>query len=158
MTAPPNRDRDESGRPRNARARDELGRPLPRGVPGIPPVPEDLRLGPAETLDEARRLLAIGRPFQAHEVLEAAWKSAPEADRALWQGLAQLAVGITHAARGNPAGAATLLNRGRDRIAGYRNERPYGLDPTALARWVADALATLDGAAGPIELGVPPLG
>jgi len=155
MTAP--RDRDESGRPRNARARDELGRPLPRGVPGIQPLSDDLRLDPAETLDEAHRLLAAGRPFQAHEVLEAAWKSAPEPYRALWQGLAQLAVGITHAARGNAAGAATLLRRGGDRIAGYRGDRPYGLDVTGLAGWIADALALLDGAAGPVELGVPPL-
>ena len=34
-----------------------------------------------------------GRPFHAHEVLEASWKAAPPAERDLWQGLAQLAVG-----------------------------------------------------------------
>ncbi|HLQ57418.1 MAG TPA: DUF309 domain-containing protein, partial [Streptosporangiaceae bacterium] len=31
------RDRDAAGRPRNARPRDELGRPLSRGAAGAPP-------------------------------------------------------------------------------------------------------------------------
>ena len=40
------RDRDESGRPRSARPRDSLGRPLARDSAGIPPVPDDLELAP----------------------------------------------------------------------------------------------------------------
>ena len=44
------RDRDDSGRPRSARPRDSLGRPLARDSAGIPPVPDDLELAPAETL------------------------------------------------------------------------------------------------------------
>ncbi len=40
--------------------------------------------------------------FHAHEVLEDAWKTGPEAQRELWRGLAQLAVGLTHAAPGQP--------------------------------------------------------
>jgi hypothetical protein len=84
------RDRDESGRPRSTRPRDALGRPLPRGSQGIPPIPDDLELTPAETLRYAQDLLDQGLAFNAHEVLEAAWKNGPEDERMLWQGLAQL--------------------------------------------------------------------
>ena len=38
---------------------------------------------------------------------------------ALTQFLAQIAVGITHALRGNATGALTLLQRGSARVAGY---------------------------------------
>ena len=71
------RDRDSSGRPRNARPRDELGRPLPPGAPGADRIPDDLSLPPAESLALAQQLLDRGRAFQAHEVLEASWKQAP---------------------------------------------------------------------------------
>src|ERR1700730_6627518 len=89
------RDRDESGRPRSARPRDTFGRPLPRGSKGVPPIPNDLQLPPAETLAYAQDLLDRGLAFSAHEVLEAAWKNSPDDERMLWQGLAQLAGGIT---------------------------------------------------------------
>ena len=98
---PTGRDRDPAGRARNARPRDGLGRPLPHDAEGVERVPDDLVLPPAESLAEAQRLLDAGRPFHAHEVLEGTWKAAPDAERDLWQGLAQLAVGLTHRARGN---------------------------------------------------------
>ncbi|MEV5752566.1 DUF309 domain-containing protein [Actinoallomurus sp. NPDC052308] len=113
------RDRDETGRARNARPRDAYGRPLPHGAAGEERVPDDYAAEPAEALAEAQRLLDADRPFHAHEVLEAAWKAAPEAERTLWQGLAQLAVGFTHVRRGNARGACTLLRRAADRIAPY---------------------------------------
>ncbi len=90
---------------------------------------------PEHTLAEAQRLLDAGFPFQAHEVLEAAWKSAPDAERDLWQGLAQLAVGLTHALRGNATGAAALLARGADRLSGYAGTEPYGVDVAGLVTW-----------------------
>ena len=103
------RDRDR-GRPGpQRRPRDGLGPPLPRGADGVERVPDDLVLPPEESLAEAQRLLDAGRPFHAHEVLEGTWKAAPRAERDLWQGLAQLAVGLTHRERGNATGAATLL-------------------------------------------------
>ncbi|HTM85830.1 MAG TPA: DUF309 domain-containing protein [Mycobacterium sp.] len=111
------RDRDESGRPRNARPRDALGRPLPHGGAGVPGIPDDLSLPPAETLAYAQQLLDDGLAFNAHEVLEAAWKTGPADERMLWQGLAQLAVGITHIQRGNTTGAAALLHRASGRLA-----------------------------------------
>jgi hypothetical protein len=138
--AAPGRDRDPAGRPRNSRPRDGLGRPLPRGAPGVERVPDDVVLPPLESLAEAQRLLDEGRPFHAHEVLEGTWKAAPAQERDLWQGLAQLAVGLTHRARGNPAGAATLLRRGAARISPYADDPPYGIDVAGLVT-TAEALA-----------------
>lgn len=143
----PPRERDEQGRPQNARPRDELGRPLPRGAQGVPRVPEDLVLPPEEALREAQRLLDAGMPFHAHEVLEGVWKSAPERERDLWQGLAQLAVGLTHHLRGRPRGAAVLLERGRGRVAPWGAGGPLAgegsaalVDVDGLLRWSGDLL------------------
>lgn len=105
------RDRDEHGRPRNDRPRDALGRPLPKGSEGAARIPDDLDLSPAETLAFAQDLLDEGLAFNAHEVLEAAWKNGPDGEKPLWRALAQLAVGITHAQRDNKKGAVTLLRR-----------------------------------------------
>ena len=66
----------------------------------------------ADAATLADQLLGEGRPFHAHEVLEAAWKSGPPAERDLWQGPAQIAVGLTHARRGNARGVTALLRRG----------------------------------------------
>ena len=148
----PDRERDVSGRPRNARPRDELGRPLPRGEAGVVAVPDDLTLSPGDSLSQAQRLLDEGRPFQAHEVLEAAWKAAPGAERELWQGLAQLAVGLTHALRGNAVGASAVLRRGAGNISGYADSVPYGIDVTGLVDWALALAGQLDAptaAAGP---------
>ncbi len=138
------RERDEFGRPRNARPRDALGRPLPRGDSGVAGIGDDLVLSPHESLQEAQRLMDEGHPFHAHEVLEATWKSAPEAERDLWQGLAQLAVGLTHALRGNNVGAASVLRRGADRISGYADGRPHGIDVAGLLDWARALAGQLD--------------
>ncbi len=120
MTAPASRDRDGAGRARNARPRDELGRPLPRSAAqDVPRVPDDLVVSAAEAADLGGRLLAAGRPFHAHEVFEAAWKSLPGPERELWRGLAQVAVGLTHAKRGNARGAVALLRRGAGHVAAF---------------------------------------
>jgi hypothetical protein len=159
------RDRDAVGRARNARPRDALGRPLPRGVRPLPRgvagderIPDDLVLPPAEALRLAQQLLDEGRPFHAHEVLEASWKSAPAAERDLWQGLAQIAVGLTHARRGNARGAVALLRRGADRVAGYAGSAPHDIDAATICQVVREAAARIerDGldAAGPDRLTV----
>jgi len=158
------RDRDPAGRPRNARPRDALGRPLDRaGAPGAGEtrIPDDLTLAGPDAARLADELLRAGRPFHAHEVLEAAWKSGPAHERDLWQGLAQAAVGLTHAHRGNARGAVALLSRGTQRVRAYQahavspsdspgspgsacRDLPYGIDLTAF-------LATCDDLAERIE-------
>ena len=142
----PARDRDPAGRARNARPRDELGRPLPRSEAGpldVPRIPDDLAITPAEAAALGGRLLAEGRPFHAHEVFEAAWKSTPGPERELWRGLAQIAVGLTHARRGNALGAAALLRRG----AGHVRQHPAndaGVDAAYLAAQAEDIAARID--------------
>jgi predicted metal-dependent hydrolase len=138
------RDRDESGRPRSTRPRDELGRPLPPGSEGVPRIPDDLELPPAETLAYAQDLLDRGLAFNAHEVLEAAWKNGPDEERVLWQGLAQLAVGITHIQRGNVKGAVTVLRRASARIAYNDRPAPHGIDATGLVTYADKLIADLE--------------
>jgi hypothetical protein len=143
-----NRDRDDAGRPRNARARDALGRPLPPGAEGVPRIPDDLELPPAESLAYAQDLLNRGLAFNAHEVLEAAWKNGPDHERTLWQGLAQFAVGITHLQRGNHKGGAALLRRASALLADVTAPVPYDVDTAGLVE-AAERLAD-DVAAGTV--------
>ena len=101
------------------RARDALGRPVPAGDPtAAPPVPE-VALPAAQAISLAQQLLDGGRAFAAHEVLEASWKAAPAAERAVWQGLAQVCVGVTHLQRGNLTGAVRLLRRGAGNLRSH---------------------------------------
>lgn len=138
------RDRTPDGRPQNARPRDALGRPLPPGSEGVERTPEDLDLDVEETIAEGQRLLDHGLPFHAHEVFEAMWKKAPPEERPLWQGLAQLAVGLTHLLRGNPTGAVSLLKQGQSRVRHYEDEPPYGLDVDGLSAWADHLLTEID--------------
>ncbi|MEU9211122.1 DUF309 domain-containing protein [Streptomyces sp. NPDC048415] len=136
------RDRDTAGRARNARPRDGLGRPLPYEADGVERQPEGVVRGPEQTVAEAQALLEAGKPFHAHEVFEDAWKSGPEEERALWRGLAQLAVGLTHAARGNATGGARLLRRGagaaEEWAARTGRARPYGMGLAELSAWARE--------------------
>jgi uncharacterized protein len=148
------RDREESGRPRNARPRDALGRLLPPGSKGVPCIPDDLELPPSQSLAYAQDLLNRGLAFNAHEVLEAAWKSSPDDERPLWQGLTQLAVGITHVQRGNLGGATTLLRRGSGRLGEVDHPTPYSVDIDGLVGWAA---ALVDELAAGAEISPPRL-
>ncbi|WP_128379354.1 DUF309 domain-containing protein [Streptomyces cavernae] len=149
------RDRDAEGRARNARPRDGLGRPLEYGAEGVARQPEGVVRTPHDTVAEAQALLDAGRPFHAHEVFEDAWKSGPEEERELWRGLAQLAVGLTHGARGNTAGGARLLRRGAGAIeawtAGTGRERPYGMALAELVAWAQDTAHVLEREAAAVE-------
>ncbi len=137
------RARDEDGRARNSRGRDSLGRPLPPGAEGVERIPDDLDLPPAETLTFAQDLIDRGLAFNAHEVLEAAWKNGPDDERMLWQGLAQLAVGITHVQRGNVKGALTLLQRASMRLTKTAAPAPYNIDAAGLVAFADQLIADL---------------
>ncbi|MFJ5810448.1 DUF309 domain-containing protein [Streptomyces sp. NBC_01426] len=156
------RDRDGEGRARSARPRDGLGRPLPYGAPGVERQPEGVVRTPAATVAQAQRLLDAGMPFHAHEVFEDAWKSGPPGEAAMWRGLAQLAVGLTHAARGNATGGARLLRRGAGVLAGL--DAPYGIDLPGLVEWAGalagrvEAGAVVDAAAEAPRLAAAPDG
>ena len=169
------RDRDPAGRPRNARPRDGLGRPLDRAAAdsaadAADRIPDDLVITGAEAAALADRLLRDGRPFHAHEVLEAAWKTGPAGERDLWQGLAQIAVGLTHARRGNARGAVALLSRGAQRVRGYQagagsqagasSQRAAGRLASPFGMNIAFFLAAADDLAARIERdgldGIPP--
>jgi uncharacterized protein len=145
------RDRDVGGRPKNARPRDALGRPLPRGA--VNAMEEEV------LPDDPERLLDIGiehfnarRFFQAHETWETAWHASPQDERDFWQGMTQVAVGFTHYQRENPKGSATLLQRGARKIASY-GEVYKGVPVAALAAAARKAAAAIEraGSTTPIE-------
>jgi hypothetical protein len=141
---------------RNTRPRDALGRPLAYGSTGVEGPPEGIVRTPNQTLAEAAALLAAGRPFHAHEVLEDAWKTGPEDEREFWRGLAQLAVGLTHAARGNPIGAVRLLERGAANLAESAGRTTtHGVEVAAVLAWCDAAVAAVRGGRdpGPLPLG-----
>lgn len=113
-------------------------------------MPDDLDMPPAEALAEAQRLLDDDRPFHAHEVLEAVWKAAPEPERELWRGLAQVAVGITHLRRGNTRGAQALLSRAAERLVPYETAPPHGIDVPGIVQRTRDLAVQPE--EGPITL------
>lgn len=151
----PDRDRDAAGRARNARPRDGLGRPLPHGSQGVARQPEGVVRSPEDTVAEAQALLDAGMPFHAHEVFEDAWKSGTGEDRALWRGLAQLAVGLTHAARGNATGGARLLRRGAGAVeewaAGASRSSPYDIEVGELVAWARELAAVVEREAAGVD-------
>jgi uncharacterized protein len=146
------RDRDVAGRPKNARPRDALGRPLPRGaateMPEEPPAKT-----PEEALARGLEHFNAGRYFQAHEAWEEGWHPAPEPERDFWQGITQLAVGLVHRGRGNAHGATTLLRRGAQRLQNYGEEH-MGLRTGELSRWGLDTADRIEkhGVDTPIEV------
>lgn len=143
VTTGDDRDRDADGRARQGRPRDALGRPLPYGAVGVEPVSEE-PLPPVETVETACALVREGRPFAAHEVFEARWKACPPDERDLWQGLAQICVGLTHAARGNKFGATRLVERGAGYLRRYSatGSTTYGLDLPSTIDWATTQCAS----------------
>lgn len=101
--------------------------------------PDPLELAPAEILAYAQDLLDQGLAFGAHEVLEAAWKNGPDDERMLWQGLAQLGVGITHVQRDNVQGATSLLRSASARLSSAERPGRHGIDVAVLVHF-SDAL------------------
>lgn len=116
---------------------------------GIP-----VEVGLASGLD----LFDATRWFEAHEVLEDAWRHLPKdtTDRHFLQGLIQLAVCLEHTRRGNPRGAAGQLAKARAHLAGVPDVW-RGVDVRATERafhgwWSAGA--RLDAAPRPVRQGL----
>jgi uncharacterized protein len=68
--------------------------------------------------------------FECHDTLEDVWTGIRGPARDFFQGLIQISVGFYHLGNGNRGGAATMLRRGLERLAGYGT--PYcglELDP-----------------------------
>jgi len=65
------------------------------------------------------RLFNSGAYFEAHEVLEDAWRAAPVSEKKFLQGLIQVAVGLHHHSKGNVSGARSLLARACKNLSGY---------------------------------------
>lgn len=97
---------------------------------------------PPPLLVEGVRLFNAGRWFDAHEVLEDAWRAEPAEVRRLYQGLLQVGVGLHHASRGNLRGALNLLDRGMAHLERFR-PRCLGLDVDSLLRDAAAARRAL---------------
>jgi hypothetical protein len=137
------RDRREDGRPEQSRPRDRTGRPLPHGTRGVPLIEQ------AEP-DTVEAALALGvmrwderRYFEAHELLEFAWKYGPTEDRDLWKGVIQVAVAGVHLQRGNPIGARRLLDRALARLVPLPDVR-RGIDVASLRLRAEAARGRLD--------------
>jgi hypothetical protein len=123
-------------------------------------VPDDLSVTPTQAIEQADDRLQADQPFAAHEILEAMWKAADPEERDLWQGLAQIAVGLTHVQRGNATGARTLLRRGVDRIRPYATTTPHGIPVSRIADRAVELTRKLDqsgcSAIGPAPLSLRP--
>jgi uncharacterized protein len=125
-------------------SRDRYGRPLrepfdPACV--VDEVPERDFIEGQAAWHEAMEYFARDLPFHAHEVFEQRWRCAPEAERALWRGLAQWGAARTHAARGNPIGASRIGQRALQTVAESTDVPDY-ID-LVLVRSSCQALADL---------------
>lgn len=84
---------------------------------------------------EGLSLFRDGRWFEAHEVLEGAWRATPPGPRReLLQGLIQLAVSLEHWRRQNPRGAWGQWTKARARLVPL----PATVDGLALGELLAD--------------------
>jgi uncharacterized protein len=144
------RDRDELGRPSNARPRDRLGRPLPRGAE--PEIEEFAVDDPEEALATGVWLWDEERFFEAHEVLEDVWQAAPEHDRLFWQGVIQVAVACCHHQRGNVTGSVALFRRAAEKLAGYP-DCYHGIDVEQMRIFAEGAAAAVEDAGEIFDIG-----
>jgi predicted metal-dependent hydrolase len=93
------------------------------------------------------RLFNEGRYFEAHEVLEDAWRAEPGPERRLYQGLLQVGVGLHHGRRGNLRGGRRVLRRGIEALRPFAPRR-MGLEVGDLVAGAEAVLALLEGPAG----------
>ena len=76
--------------------------------------------------------------FEAHEVWEDVWRSAPAHDKKFLQGLVQVAVAFHHYSTGNVVGMRSVMERAMRNLAGHPQHTEYiQLSPLlhSLAQW-----------------------
>lgn len=136
---PRRRDRDEHGRPENARPRDRTGRPLPRDTDvrelTVEIEPESVE----DALEWGVRRWEQERFFEAHECLEHVWHWSVGADQAFWQGVIQVAVAQVHHQRGNPGGVVATCRKALGKLDG-QPDRHHGIDVAGLRAWCRAAM------------------
>ena len=105
--------------------------------------------------DELERGLALirhRRVFEAHEVLEDAWRAAKAEERDFFQGLVHVAVAWYQAGRGNRVGCERQLEKAARRLGPYAPEH-RGVDVTAILERVEAAEQVVR--SGSLELPLP---
>lgn len=83
-----------------------------------------------------------GEYYACHDTLEAIWMDAEQSDRAFYQGILQISVGLYHLTNLNWQGAAILLGEGSHRLDTY-GESYGGIDVTDLINQAIDWLTAL---------------
>jgi len=71
------------------------------------------------TFEEAIAQFNSGDYYACHDTLEEIWNDAWQSDRAFYQGILQIAVGLYHLKNQNWHGAAILLGEGTSRLPSY---------------------------------------
>ena len=93
-------------------------------------------------IDEGVSLFNRQQFFEAHEIWEDAWRQEEGDSKRFLQGLIQVAAGFVKLQRHQPRGAASLLSRGAEKLAGIPSER-YGLEFApwleSISAWQASA-------------------
>lgn len=89
---------------------------------------------------EGARLFNAGEFFESHEAWESLWHEVVGKERALLQGLIQLAAAYHHLARGNARGARYLHGRARARLSPWLPEHA-GVDLRGLLKQAAQHFA-----------------
>ncbi len=149
------RDRRGDGRPEQARPRDRTGRPLPYGTVGVATTEPLEPIDVAQAIELGATRWAQQRYFEAHELLEVAWKAASGPERELWKGVIQIAVACVHVQRGNLDGAQRLVERGLRRLGPFP-DHAGGL-AVAEVRRQARALEQRMAAGDPVDVDLGPL-
>ncbi len=72
--------------------------------------------------EEAIAQFNNGDYYACHDTLEAIWNDSWQSDRAFYQGILQIAVGLYHLKSENWHGAAILLGEGTSRLSAYLPE------------------------------------
>jgi uncharacterized protein len=105
-----------------------------------------------EWLQNGVELIRSGEYFEAHEVLEEAWRAADPAEKDFFQGLVHVAVAWHHAGRGNRPGCERQLAKAARRLEPFAPEH-RGVDVAAVLASVAAAQRVVE--SGSLELPRP---